>query len=540
MLGVGALLGFAFLAKMMQAFLVVPGFALVYLVAAPVDVRRRVTQLVAGGAAMLLAGGWWVAIVAVWPAGSRPMIDGSSDNSIINLILDYNGFGRLTGNTGGANFSGSTGPLRLFNYLMGGQASWLLPAAIVVLIGGIAWRWRAPRTDRVRAALLLWGSWLVVSGAAFSFGSGVIHTYYTVALAPAIAALVGIGAGVLWRRREQLAARAGIAAMVAVSAGWAIVLLQRTPSWQTWLTPLLIVTALIAIAGLLVPSEIRRRLAAMTATAAVIACLAAPIAYTAQTISTAHTGSIPTAGPAVSSSTAGGFGGFGGFGGGAGGAGRSGAGKAGGLPSAPGGSIGSAAIGGGTAGGSASVSSALVKALKSGSSHYRWVAATSGSQNAASIELASGGLPVMAIGGFSGQGGNLTLAQFKAYVKAGDIHYYIASGGGAGGFGGAGGVTGGAGGATRGGFPGGAGIPTKSGGSAESAVSSLFGGSGSGSGSARAGAPTGAPTGGFGGRTAGGPGGGSSTESITAWVKAHYKAVTIGGETVYDLTQPKA
>ena len=121
------------------------------------------------------------------------------------------------------------------------------------------------------------------------------------------------------------------------------------------------------------------------------------------------------------------------------------------------------------------MSSALVTALRSGASGYRWAAATSGSQSAASLELATGGVPVMAIGGFSGQGGNLSLAQFEAYVKAGDIHYYIASGGGGGG--------------------------------------------------------------GFGGG-AGGPGGGSSTSAITSWVKAHYRSETIGGQTVYDLTQP--
>jgi 4-amino-4-deoxy-L-arabinose transferase-like glycosyltransferase len=521
LLGVGALLGFAFLAKMMQAFLVLPGFALVYMVAAPVGVRRRVTQLLAGGLAMLVCGGWWVAIVALWPAGSRPMIDGSSDNSIINLILDYNGFGRLSGGTGGANFSGSTGPLRLFNDLMGAQASWLLPAAMVVLVGGLVWRWRAPRTDRLRAALLLWGSWLVVSAAVFSFGGGVIHTYYTVALAPAIAALVAIGASVLWHRREQPVARAGVAAIVAVTAGWAIVLLHRSPSWEPWLTPLVIVTAVVAIAGIAMPAELRRRLAAATATAAVVACLAAPLAYTAQTISTAHTGSTPSAGPAVNSST-------GGFPGGAAGFGA----RAGGLPGGAGGSGGRAgASGGGGAQGGAETSNALVKALESGSSNYRWVAATSGSQNAASLELASGGLPVMAIGGFSGQGGNLTLAQFKAYVNAGEIHYYIAGGGGAGGFGGARGF------GRAGGGGGGGGRA----GSADSAVRSLFG-----SESAR---PTGAGVrtdtpggsgGGPGGGAAGGPGGGSSTQSITTWVKAHYKSVTIGGETVYDLTQAKS
>ena len=94
--------------------------------------------------------------------------------------------------------------LRLFNDLMGGQASWLLPAALLVVVAGLAWRLRAPRTDRTRAAIMLWGGWLVVSGLVFSLSAGVIHTYYTVALAPAIAALVAIGAALAWRSRERV------------------------------------------------------------------------------------------------------------------------------------------------------------------------------------------------------------------------------------------------------------------------------------------------------------------------------------------------
>jgi 4-amino-4-deoxy-L-arabinose transferase-like glycosyltransferase len=128
MIAVGTMIGFAFLAKMMQAFLVLPAFGLVYLVAAPTGLRRRFLQLLAGGLAIAVSAGWWVAIVALWPVGSRPMIDGSPTNNIFNLITGYNGLGRIFGATGGAgggggsNFSGATGPLRLFNELMGGQA----------------------------------------------------------------------------------------------------------------------------------------------------------------------------------------------------------------------------------------------------------------------------------------------------------------------------------------------------------------------------------------------------------------------------------
>ena len=473
MIGVGTLIGFAFLAKMGQAFLVVPGFALVYLVAAPTTWRRRVVQLLAAGAAMIVSAGWWVAIVALWPAASRPMIDGSSDNSILNLIIGYNGLGRLTGSGGapgggggggggGGNFSGPTGVLRLFNDLMGGQASWLLPAALLVVVAGLAWRLRAPRTDRTRAAILLWGGWLVVSGLVFSLSAGVIHTYYTVALAPAIAALVAIGAAVAWRRRDAFAARALLALGVAATAVWSIVLLGRTPSWEPWLAPVVGVAGAIAAIGLLMPATAARRLTAATAVIALVACLAGPVAYSAQTIGRAHTGSTPSAGPSAASAGFGGGpagGGFGRAGGGFSGRGPAGFAGAGGLSGA--------ARGSGGPGGDVT-SSALVTALKSGASGYRWAAATSGSQSAASLELATGGVPVMAIGGFSGQGGNLSLAQFEAYVKAGDIHYYIATGGG-------------------------------------------FGG---------------------------GPGGGSNTSAITSWVKAHYRAETIGGQTVYDLSQP--
>ena len=214
-LATGALVGFAFLAKLGQALLVVPAFGLVYLIAAPSTLRRRIAALLAGFASLVVSAGWWVAIMALLPAGSRPFIDGSPDNNIFNLILGYNGLQRLFGNGngggagggGGANFSGTSGTLRLFNDLMGGQASWLLPVALIALIAGLWARRSAPRTDRTRAALLLWGGWLIVTAAVFSYSQGIIHTYYAVALAPPIAALVAIGGWQLWQRRGALRAR---------------------------------------------------------------------------------------------------------------------------------------------------------------------------------------------------------------------------------------------------------------------------------------------------------------------------------------------
>ncbi len=127
------LVGFAFLTKMLQAFLVVPAFGLVYLLVAPVSLRRRIIQLAVAAAVMVAASGWWVAIVQLTPAADRPYIGGSQDNSLLNLIFGYNGFGRLTGNETGSvggigttgSMWGSTGLGRLFNASFGGQVSWL-------------------------------------------------------------------------------------------------------------------------------------------------------------------------------------------------------------------------------------------------------------------------------------------------------------------------------------------------------------------------------------------------------------------------------
>jgi 4-amino-4-deoxy-L-arabinose transferase-like glycosyltransferase len=501
LLAVGTLLGFAFLTKMMQAFTVVPAFGLAYMIAAPTSLRRRLGQLLAALGALVVAGGWWVTVVSLIPAADRPYIDGSPDNNIWNLIFDYNGFGRLSGSGtgGGANFSGTAGIFRLFNDAMGGQASWLLPAALVAMVAVLVARRRAPRTDKVRAAAIIWGGWLLVTGAVFSYGKGVIHTYYTVALAPAIAALVAIGASQLWKEREHLWARVVAAASIVLTAGWAWELLDRTPSWNPSLRWLVVVTGAVAAAGMVAAPVLNRhwrRGGIAIIALAVVSCLGGPVAYAADTIGTSHTGSIPTAGPASAQGIGGGMGSPGGGFSGRGGAGAGGlpsghtgtgtrpgeSGGAGSKGTAPTGkaAIGSASAetgagaggrtsgtigaagGGGAGGGQTTTSVALVRALESHASHYKWVAAVDGSQNAASLELATAGDAVMAIGGFNGQGGNLTLSQFESYVAKGEIHYYIAS-------------------------------------------------------------------------SAGG-GGGRFNSAITEWVESHFTSKTIGGQTVYDLT----
>src|SRR5438874_194608 len=211
-------------------------------------------QALAGVAAgaLVLSAGWWVALVELWPASSRPYIGGSTDNSILQLIFGYNGLDRISsaGAGPGGGFSGSAGVLRLFNSELGGQISWLLPAATIALVAGAVWTVRRERTDRHRTALLLWGGWFAITALVFSFMTGVIHPYYTNMLAPAIAVLIGVGATVLWQQRERLVGRMLLAAMLAATAVWSYILLDRSPHWHPWLRFAILIGGALAVVGI--------------------------------------------------------------------------------------------------------------------------------------------------------------------------------------------------------------------------------------------------------------------------------------------------
>jgi 4-amino-4-deoxy-L-arabinose transferase-like glycosyltransferase len=478
----GACVGFGFLAKQLQALLVVPAFALVYLAAAPGSLARRLGQLVAAGAAMVTSAGWWVAIVELTPASARPWIGGSQTNSILELTFGYNGFGRLTGNETGSVGGGPGGPggggwgptgwARMVGAEVGGQVAWLLPAALLLLAAGLWLTRRMPRTNRARAAFALWGGWLVVTGLVFSFMQGIFHAYYAVALAPAVGALVGMGATGLWEVRRHPAMRWWLAGTLAVTAVWSYVLLRRTPDWHPGLAPLVLVAGLV-VAGLIaaMPAVAPRRAALAVAAAGLLVALAGPAAYSLDTAATPHRGAIPSAGPAVPGARGGpGGGGFRGFRGAPGG----GFGQA--APGAPGQGFGPGAFGrGGTAQGRGGLGglldggtpdAELVALLQRDAGRYRWVAAAIGSNSAAGVQLATGD-PVMAIGGFNGSDPAPTLARFQQYVAEGKIHYFL--GGGRMGMGGS-------------------------------------------------------------------MGGSDAARQIAAWVQEHFAPTTVGGATVYDLT----
>ncbi|MGW3959464.1 ArnT family glycosyltransferase [Amycolatopsis sp. NPDC005003] len=401
----GVAVGFGFLAKMLQAFLVLPAFAVAYLVAAPVSLGKRLLHLLGALVSVLVAAGWYLVVVALWPAASRPYIGGSQTNSLWELVFGYNGFGRITGDEvgsvgGGAGRGwGSTGLTRLFGSEMAGGIAWLLPAALLALGAGLWFTRRAPRTDQSRAALLLWGGWLLVTALVFSYMGGIIHPYYTVALAPAVAALAGTAAVQLWRLRAHPAASGLLSGGVAVTALTAYLLLGS--SWQPWLAPTVLVGGLLAAVALFFAPHLTRLAATSVAAFALVVTLTGTGAYTLATAATTHSGAIPSAGPSS------GFGGR--FGGGPGG------------------------FGGGRGGGPGSLLSttlpgaSLTALLQTDASKYTWTAATVLSNAAAGYQLASGA-PVLAVGGFNGTDPYPTLAQFQQYVANGQIHYFLGEG----------------------------------------------------------------------------------------------------------------
>ena len=284
----GTAVGFGFLAKMGQALLVVPAFGLVYLVAGPTRLRTRILQLGAALVAMVVAAGWYIALVELWPAADRPYIGGSTTNSLLGLALGYNGIGRLLGGSGNGGvggpgggdntgFGGAAGITRLFTGEIALEVSWLLPAALVLLAAGLVATLRAPRTDRFRAALLLWGGWTLVTGLVFSFMSGTMHPYYTVALAPGIAALIGVGSVAFWRRRTAFAARGTMALAAAATAAWAFVLLAGSGEGFAWVRWVVLGAGVVAVGGLLAAGWRRAMVAGIAA--AVLMGLAGPSAY---------------------------------------------------------------------------------------------------------------------------------------------------------------------------------------------------------------------------------------------------------------------
>ncbi|SMX93827.1 4-amino-4-deoxy-L-arabinose transferase [Brevibacterium iodinum ATCC 49514] len=491
----GVCLGLGFLTKQFQVLLIVPGLAVAWVLFARTSRPRRLLWLLVPLGSMIVSAGWWIALVELTPAGSRPYIGGSQSNSFLELTFGYNGFGRLTGNETGSVGAGGggqgggwgeTGITRLFTGSFGQQVSWFLPTALFLLavtivllilaeaarrrrvptgtdrsvtVGSTPSRARKPNavtdddravrasgatgTGSLGAGLLMWGAWLIVTWLVLSNMNGIVHEYYTVALIPAIAAVIGLGVAVLLAR-DGFLPRLLLAAAWALTGAWQFIISSQMTGipgvlrWCVLIASILGALVLIVIAH----RRIGTALASVLVALAILGSAAIPAQLAVRTIAGTAQGSIVTI-VGTSSGMGGGPGGGGMPGGGArpgGGAGgtdgttvgtpggtrnsEAGTGGTGGMPGGAGGGMGGLL-------GASEPSDELTQLLEQDASDYTWVAATTGANQAAGYQL-SLEEPVMAIGGFNGTDPSPTLSEFKQLVADGKIHYYIGSGSGGG------------------------------------------------------------------------------------------------------------
>jgi 4-amino-4-deoxy-L-arabinose transferase-like glycosyltransferase len=414
----GAVVGLAFMTKMLQGWMIVPALAAAYLLAGKPSLRVRARQLVVAGLAMVAVSAVWPLAVSLWP-GSKPYIGGSTDGSVWDLILGYNGFGRIFGegegmSGAGSGFGGAAGLWRMFNEQVGGQIAWLLPLGAASLAYGL-WATRgAARTDLRRAGLVLFGVWALVHVAVFSTQQGIFHPYYVSALAPAVAALAGLGVVSLWRAARASWAGAGLLAATIAGTGWlAVDLLARTADFAPWLRVAIPIAAGIAVLGTVALRRGAPRAAlAAVAVAGAFALFAGPASYAVANLGHALNGNNVLAGPSSVSR-----GGFGGGGPGRGGPPRGGA-RTGGPPAGGGGM------------GRASVSSELLGFLERNQGSAKYLVAATGSQTTAPIIIETG-KAVVTIGGFGGRDDAPTIAQLEQMVADGELRHVLASGDGA-------------------------------------------------------------------------------------------------------------
>jgi len=431
-----ALVGLGFNVKMLQAFLVLPAFYLLYLVAPPLPWWKRMLHLALATCVLVVISLSWALVVDLTPPEDRPYVGSSQDNTVLELIIGHNGMKRLlpgglrgltrtfnpqpsqrspqrlpsgvqpsqprrvpSGSQShpqqpsqpgqdGVRFgseTGERGALRLFSRQLAGQISWLLPLALLSLIVA-AWQTRLCRPlDPRHQGLLLWGMWLVTQAIFFSTAS-MFHRYYLTMMAPAIAALVGAGVAAMWKEYRQTDGRWWLLPLALV--GSAVVqayILAEFPEWSRWLTPLVVGPCLASAATLSI-AKIARRLRArqwvgLVATLGVLALLIAPTAWALIPVWYGGDVGLPFAGPDVIAKT-----------------------RRDELPYAE----------------------RLVDFLMSNRQDEEFLVATVNARTAAPIIMATSE-PVMALGGFTGSDPILTVDQLAEMVESGTVRFFLLS-----------------------------------------------------------------------------------------------------------------
>ncbi|MGH3719715.1 MAG: ArnT family glycosyltransferase [Pseudonocardiaceae bacterium] len=434
-------LGLGFVTKMLQAWIVVPAFALAYLVGSPAPARRRVLDLLSAGAVLLVSSLWWVALVSWWP-GPKPYIGGSTDGSELNLVIGYNGLGRifgrafgreLVGGSGGpggpggtpfgggrGGFGGGAGITRLFGEQMGGQISWLLPLCLLMLVAVAITGVRkmrsglrgAPAADPARrAGWFLWGGWLLLVGLLLSYAQGISHSYYTTEMAPALAAVTAAGVAAMWRHYRRPSGYHWLLfpAAVALTALWAWVLVSRDTSWNGWLRYAVVAIGIVAVtllvAGRLVSAGALRvaRVAGVAGVLGVVALLLAPAVWSSAA-ALASGGGMAQAGPPNS-----------GFGGGR--FNRAGLDRAGGEPPTR--------FSGAMAGDLTADQRKILAYAQADSGRRPITLAVEGGAMAAEAYLIHSDAMIVGMGGFSGQDPAPTVATLAQWVEQGRLRFVL-------------------------------------------------------------------------------------------------------------------
>jgi len=411
----GALVGLGFDIKMLEAYLALPAMGVAVLVDRRWSIRRRIGQLALATVALLAVSSWWALIVDAIPVASRPFIGGSKVNSVVDLALNYNGLDRLAGGQTFPNL-GRAGPLRLLDPSLSGQIGWWLALGLIGLAVALIELRRQPARRRFLVPLALWGGWFVTAATFFSVAR-FWHPHYLVMLAPAVGALAGGGTAALLRAWRRPGWSGWLLPAAIAASGILEALIVGVANGFDWLQAIVVVVSLALAGGLALVRagvgtiERDRAVGFGLAVAAVLALAIAPLSWSAWTTIHAPGGTLPIGGPP---------------------AGRSGNQLGGGFLGLPGGGPTGAPAGGGATGGSNAARQALITFVLDHQHDATFVLAVSSAQQAAPLIIATG-LPVMSLGGFSGNDQTLTVKQFEARVANGNVRYVLVGGFGPGG-----------------------------------------------------------------------------------------------------------
>lgn len=447
--------GLGFNIKMLQAYMILPAVALTYLFFAKEKIGKRFLAGILSVVIMLAVSFAWVFVVELYPSTSRPYVDSTSNNSMLELVVGHNGTERLfgsgmggTGQGGGfdknigesrsdgtavempgqrpdgsqqnsrggsddAQFSqkdgrdggggmgsseiGSASPIRLWTSNLYGQGSWLLLFALVSMFACIK-KWNHKKDVR-QGVFVFWSLWLITMVIFFSF-AGFFHRYYLCMMAPAIAVLSGIGITAIYngfkdkkeKKKDYLRPAILLIALLS-NIALEVVCVLRYSELIIWLLPVMIGTAGVGVILLIIQLiKPKRVIMIISILAFIISALAAPLYWSLTPVVNVPNSTLPYAGPELAGN---------GF-------------------TQPQDSAGAKAESSQTQ--NSSLEKYLVSHYKDGS----FLVVSQRSSDVANLIIDTG-LPCYAYGGFLGSDNSMTADKLKALVMEGKITYFLLS-----------------------------------------------------------------------------------------------------------------